>query len=145
MSDAHWNDDDLINRLYGVGPADDHVERCADCGRRWSEMLARRGKILEAPAVPEALLSAQRRAILGRMRAPEERRAWRMVPSFAAAALLVVAIGINTPAPKPVPAIASSDAQFSNDAQFFNDIFSSISGAAPRAVAPVEGLFEVDR
>ncbi len=139
MNDAHWRDDDLIDRLYGLRPADGHLEGCEECGRRWRELEERRGKTLAAPAVPEAFLASQRRAVFGRLRAPERTRAWPLAHGFAAAALLIVAVSINRPAPQAAPMIASSDAQF------FSEVFSSISGVEPSAVAPVEGLFEVSR
>jgi anti-sigma factor RsiW len=138
MNEAHWQEDDLIARLYGVGPENNHLDTCAECGRRWRELVERRSAVLQAPAVPEALLAAQRRAVLARVRGGEPHPLWRFAPAFAVAALLLVSITVNFPSPAP-PVVASSDAQL------FSEIFTSISSAEPHAVAVVEGLFEVSR
>lgn len=141
MRDAHWTDDELVARLYGAGPENPvHLDGCAQCGARWQGLLERRKLLLGQPSLKEGLLEAQRHAILSRLDGPSDARAaFRMIPSFALAALAVVALGISTPSPKPLPAVAQTDAQM------WNDVFARIAETAPAGVAPVEKLFEVRR
>ena len=138
MEDRHFSDEELIDRLYGTGCEDDHTDRCAACGERWRALVERRRGMLAEPEVPEAVLAAQRHAVLARIDRPAM---WpRPLAAMALAALWLVGVMLQAPAPKPEPSVAGM-----SDTQLFADAFAEASRSTPRAVMPVEGLFEVKR
>jgi hypothetical protein len=139
MPDRHWSDDELISRLYGVGPQDGHLEECEDCGQRWRRFLAARERILKPPEVSQELLLRQRRRIYEKLEESEESRAWSFAPALAVAIMLVLAFVVSGPTPSPEPSLASSDAQF------FSEIYSLVNTAEPQATEPIRGLFEAQQ
>ena len=138
MEDKHWNDDVLVERLYGLGAEDDHLERCTDCRQRWEQILARRESVLERPRAPEAFLAAQRQEIFARLEAvTTESPVLYFAYAAAVTVVLTVAVVFSLPTPEPMPSVASSDTQV------FEEAFSMASSAEPQALAPIRGLFEV--
>lgn len=140
MAVNHWSDDELIGRLYGLGPADRHLEECQACRERWQQLCAVRERVVRAPQVSEQFLAGQRQAIYDRL----ERvgvSSWRLsfAPALGMLAVIVVALLLSRPAPGPQPSLASSDAQF------FTDVYSVVQSTEPYAVAPIHGLFEVEQ
>ncbi len=140
MEDGHWSDEDFVGRLYGVGPANDHLEACEPCRRQWERYLERRQtlRIAELEIAP-AFLAAQRTAVLSRL--PKEPRLLRfgLLPSFAALLLALVILTLFRPAPgsRSVPAPP--------DTELYEDVFSLVSSTSPSAVEPLESLFEVQQ
>jgi hypothetical protein len=58
-------------------------------------------------------------------------------PAFAAAlGVLVLALVLSRPAPKPEPSMAA------NDSQFFTEVYTIVEASEPAAAAPIRGLFE---
>jgi len=140
MSAEHWNDEQLVARLYGLGPADDHLARCADCRARWERIEHARGRLLgrELP-VSERLLSEQRRAVFDRLETDDRFDLFRLIPSAAVVVLLLVALLVLQPGPVPAPQEAVSDREL------FQEVYSMVSDPAPRALEPVRSLFEVQQ
>lgn len=137
MEDKHWNDDALVERLYGLGAEDDHLERCTDCRQRWEQILARRQSVLEPQRAPEAFLVAQRQKILARLEAIAiESPTLHFAYALAVAVIFATGIVLSLPTPEPVRSVASSDTQI------FEEAFSMASSAEPQALAPIRGLFE---
>ena len=134
----HWSDDDLISRLYGVGPGDDHLDTCPECARRWEILERRRARLLaSAPAVPDGLFLAERRAIRMRLGAPKRKWRFDTVSTVASAVLLtLVVLMMFQPGPKPQPTDAA-------DAKLFEEVFDLVASPEPSAVEPVRSLFEV--
>jgi hypothetical protein len=139
MITKHWDDDDLIRHLYGVGPAGGHLEDCAECAGRWQALLTARQGVLEPPSVSEELLAAQLRAIRGRMGASRNKPGWLGYASaaLATAAIIVVAVLLRGPGPAPAPVLS--------DAEVYAEAYSVAAGAEPDALAPMHELFEVER
>ncbi len=135
----HWNDDELMERLYGLGPEDGHLRECAACGARWRALLQARGRVLEPPPIAEELLAAQRRAIYTRLEQPVSRRGWfSFAPAaVATAAVLLLAVLLRGPAPR-----TNSEP---SDTELFADVFVLAQGTEPQAVEPIHALFEVDQ
>jgi hypothetical protein len=137
MYDKHWSDEQLVARLYGVGPEDGHFEVCPSCARRWEAMRRRYESLRPAGIdVSEEHLAAQRRAIrtrLGEKRHPLPRV---LVPVLVTALLAMIVI-VYRPAPTPPPAEEKV-----SDSQLFDDVFRRISGAEPNAIGPIRSLFE---
>ncbi len=142
MYDEHWSDDQLIDRIYGVGPADGHLERCPSCARRWEEFRRRNQSLRQVGIeLSDEHLAAQRRAI--RARLGERRRVLPHVLVPALVTLLLAAIVIlDRRAPEPPQPAAPESAEKISDAQLFGDVFNSISGTEPTAIGPIRSLFE---
>lgn len=141
MSDRHYTDDDLVARLFGVGPEDEHLDSCEACSRRWNQIrqrhLLRRSSELE---VPVELLAAQRRAILARVEKKPRKSPLRWIPLPVGALLvLVMALVVFKPAPQRQTTDAISDDQA------LQDVFTVASRMEPAGLKPVESLFEVKK
>jgi len=140
MADRHWSDDELVSRLYEVGPEGAHLKECEHCAQRWRRLLAAREQRLRAPEVSEEFLAEQRRAIYRRLdRAPARSPSWPLAPALALAVMLLLAVVLSRPAPEPEASLASSDAQF------FTEVYSVVQSTEPRAAGPLHGLFEVQQ
>lgn len=141
---GHWTDEQLIGHLYGVGPVDSHIDRCASCLARLSIMRSRRAAIEQSssePAQDFEFFAAQRRRIYRRIAEPAhwwqsaQLKAW----ASAAAGLLVFAGGLlfveNHRSPQPAaPAIS--------DAQLAQDVGRMAEDSEPLPTAPLQALFE---
>ena len=134
---GHWNEQDFISHVYGVGPEDGHLETCAECRSRWIEVRARRESVTREPEVPLDLLAAQRRSIHRRL-GESPRRSARLAPAFAAALLLVFGFVFMRESPPPASPLNTS----ASDAQLFSDIYALEQSSEPRAVTPIRALFE---
>jgi hypothetical protein len=138
MADKHWNDDELIGRLYGVGPEDGHLEECRDCAGRWRQLLAVRRCVLEAPEPSQEFLAAQRRALCERIERGDA-PSWRVpfIPSMAGAVMmLLLGFLLSGPRPAQQPSMAaSSDVQLT-------EVYAAVQDVEPAAVEPIHGLFE---
>ncbi len=137
MYTEHWSDDQLIDRLYGIGPEDNHLEKCPSCAQRW-EAIRRRNESLRSSEieVSEEHIVAQRRAIRARLGKKRRVLPKVLVPVLATLLLATIVILNNhTPAPRPVVEKVS-------DAQLFDDVFNRVSGTEPTAMGPIRSLFE---
>jgi len=134
----HWTDDQLIDRLYGVGPGDGHLETCAECQARFASIETRRRQLPSDESVSDSFLAAQRRAIYARLDQP--RRWWHAWPlgRFAAsAAMVVVLAGTVAVYESHRRELAESRA----DAQLAQDVSQMSFESEPTATAPLKGLF----
>jgi hypothetical protein len=131
---GHFNDDELLDRLYGLAEEDAHLETCADCARRFEQMRERRASVAAPEEVPSGFLAAQRRKIYARLgEQPRRRMGW--VPAVGAACLLAVGVFMYRPAPAPPLDTAA-------DEQLFSDVYSIEQSTEPIAAAPIHDLFE---
>lgn len=155
MSNRHWTDEELIHRLYGVGPdapqREAHLDSCPECSRRWLAVERRRGELLESmqsASVDHALLRAQREAVFSRMETgPSWRRSllWtRLVPTGATALLLAFAVILYRPVPESPARQSPPAVQQVSDEELFRDIASMVNEDAPRAAKPIQGLFDAE-
>jgi hypothetical protein len=135
MNPGHWSDQDFIDDIYGVGPADRHLEACAACRARHAGMRARKQLLVREPPISQEFLAAQRRSIYRRLQQPS-RLVSRLAPAFA---VLVLLIGMFVMRQSPPPAPQRDQA---SDAQLFSDIYALEQSSEPRAAAPVRALFE---
>ena len=134
----HWTDDQLIDRLYGVGPVDGHLETCADCQARFASIETRRRQLPGDESVSDSFLAAQRRAIYSRLDQP--RRWWQAWPMgrFAASAVMIVVLaGTGVLYESHRREIAESRA----DAQLAQDVSQMSFESESPATAPLKGLF----
>jgi hypothetical protein len=137
MYDRHWSDEQLVARLYGIGPEDGHLEVCPSCARRWEAIRCRYESLRPAAIdVPEEYLAAQRRAIRARLGAKRHPFPRVLVPVLVTLLLAAIVI-VYKPAPTPPPA-----AEKASDSQLFDDVFRMVSGTEPNAIGPIRSLFE---
>ena len=148
----HWEDGDLLRRLYGLEPegsvSEEHLTSCRECSGLWKALrLARAETLSEAGVdlVPEARLIEQRRALWARIDHPH--RFWfsKWAPVAATAVMLVTGFVLIHPARPlvaPVTQTTSSTAAPISDAELFSDLSAMASPAAPQAAEPIRGLFE---
>ena len=140
MENRHWTDEDFVDRLYGVGPANDHLEACEPCRRQWERYLRRRQSLRAAtPEIAPDLLAAQRNAVLVRLQDRPHPFRFGLLPSFAALLLVMVILTVFRPAPQPRSVLAPPDTEL------YEDVFSLVSSTSPSAVEPLESLFEVQK
>jgi hypothetical protein len=141
----HLSDDELIDRLYGLG---DRVHDCAECDRRLQAMERRRAEIASSTPVSGDFLAGQRRGIYSRLgQPPKPRLSWAPATvgalCVAAAGLIAYHSSPRTTAPLPVAAPHSvSHADPAADAQLFSDVYAMEQSAEPRAAAPIHALIE---
>ena len=131
MSDIHYTDDQLLDRLYEAGRADGHIEVCEECRGRWESFVRRRRELLQPPPVSDAWLGAQRALIRERIERPSPLR-----PALVFVTLALLALLLNRPVERPTAVVASSDAQL------LSEIYTMIQNDEPRAAMPVRALFE---
>ncbi len=142
MMQEHWNEDRLIDHLYGIAPADDHLRSCEECGARLGGMrTARRSAVVAEGEVAAHFLAAQRRRIEACIERPRE-WSFGVTQALGVAATVLLAVLLSTPAPEPEPSLASSGAGVvSVDAQLFAEISEMVESTEARAAAPIHALF----
>jgi hypothetical protein len=132
----HLNDDQLLDRLYGLA-AHPHMESCPDCAARYREFERRKGELAEPGPVSTDFLALQRRKIYARL---DERPHWGLKWAPALAAGCAIAIGLLVYRPTAAPTPASHPE--AGDAQLFSEVYSMEQSTEPRAAAPIHALFE---
>ncbi|MGA8596115.1 MAG: hypothetical protein WB676_15465 [Bryobacteraceae bacterium] len=143
MTARHWTEDELVAHLYGVGPADGHIEECGECSSRLQSMQDARA-LSEAAAASSIqpsfeFLAAQRRRIYQRLSKPAQ---FGFVRRFApaVAASLAIAGGllffeqqhsdVSRPMVKPA------------DTELVEDVGRTAMNPEPAPLAPLQALFE---
>jgi hypothetical protein len=141
----HLTDDELIDRLYGVG---DHAHDCSECAGRLGAMEQKRAQLAAALPVSADFLAAQRRGVYSRLGERLNAR-WNWAPATAAALCLAAAgvVAYSTsmyhgPARVSAPSVAVSHPDAAADAQLFSDVYAMEQSAEPRAAEPIHALIE---
>jgi len=133
---AHLNDDQLIEQLYGVSSSL-HVQNCEECAVRMHSLQARRSELAARPPVSNEFLAGQRRRIYSRLGEPVPSRMKWAPAAVAAACLLVAGMFVYHPM-----AVAPAVHVEVVDAQLFSDVYSMEDSTEPIAAAPIHALFE---
>lgn len=155
MNGSHWSDQELVERLYGVGREDAvHLETCGECGHRWQRLLEQREAVRQEGEVPDALLAAQRRTIYQRLDRGWSGAPYRRWAPVLALLLVLIAGAILTQRVQRDAGAKSATllSQVSTrqpgavmdaaDAQLLSDVYDLEQASEPRAAAPIRGLFE---
>ena len=133
----HLTNDELVDRLYGVGTGD-HLDGCRECSERFRRLSEHKAMAAEPMPASYEFLAAQRRNIYARMgEKPQARMKW--VPALAAAVCLLAAgVFLSHPASQVAkPEIV--------DPQLFADVYSMEQSMEPLAAKPIHALFEQDQ
>jgi hypothetical protein len=143
---AHLSNDELLDRMYGLGEKDvPHVRECEECSSRFQALERRRAEVAaEAPPVSNEFLMTQRRAVYARLdQAPSARLHWAPA-ALAVAFLLVMGVFLARPHPQNRPLLPPDPAQGVelSEEQLFSDLYSMEQSVEPRAAAPIHALFE---
>jgi hypothetical protein len=133
---AHLNDDQLIELLYGVSDSL-HAQNCEECAVRLHSLRERRSKLAGKPTVSNEFLAGQRRKIYSRLGEPAPSRMKWAPAALAAACLLVGGMFVYRPV-----AVAPAAHLEVVDAQLFSDVYSMEDSTEPIAAAPIHALFE---
>ncbi len=140
MGSRHWDDHELIERLYGLGPVDGHLDECEHCAGRMSALVSAREQVLAPPSVSEELMTRQRLAIRRSLETPGGNYRWIPYGSAVAiAAVLLLAVLLYRPAPAPKVSGPLSDAEF------FAEVYSLARSSEPVAAEPMHALFEEEQ
>jgi anti-sigma factor RsiW len=149
----HWSDDDLLDRLYGqdaaAGKDASHLDHCADCGQRWTELTRKQALCTaRAPEIDDATLRAQRERIWRRVEETKRPWIWRAAPAAATALMLIIGVALQTgPAPEtggqPMAQTQTASLDVSDD-QLFSEIASIANAEEPSGAAAIRNLFDVN-
>lgn len=134
----HWTEDDFTEWLYGLRSDGSHLGECAECAGKAGRLEGRKAAATRGAEVSPDFLARQRREIYVRMDNP--RRHWaqsRWGLSLAMLMLLVAAsFGLLRPHQSAGPLVNPADAKL------FSDLASMDQSTEPRAIQPIESLFE---
>lgn len=145
-ADAHWSDDRMLERLYGLDPPPgldgSHLDSCPECAPRWQALQAARAQVTQspAPAISEDRLRAQRVAVFDRLEHPARQGLLRFAPVAATALLLVMGIALHTP--RPVVEQQTAAVLTQSDRELFSEIAVLVEEDTPRATDAFRGLFD---
>jgi hypothetical protein len=152
----HFDDDVLIDALYGLGAVDGpesvaaRVRECAACEARWHAMVERRAAMTAPVEIEAEALAAQRANIYRRIEHPslwERLSGWTgpLVAGAAAACLLAIGLVVhNTPVPVRAPESAAAGVSTAaiSDTQLYSDVYAMEQSFEPSAASSIRVLFE---
>jgi hypothetical protein len=137
---AHLTDNELIDQVYGIAEACDHLRACESCAARLEAMHARKSAHAFAGEPAPAFFTQQHSQVLAKIENP--RRSYRWVPALAAACLAVAgffAYPTKTPVPPPHPVVAQVEP---SDAQLYAEVYSMRESTEPTAASPIRALIQ---
>ena len=142
---GHWTDEQLIEHLYGIGPAGEHIESCAYCRERLSSLVAARRALEQQAAMPDQvpfdLLAAQRRTVYARM---EREQRWTLSVGgrrWAAACAMVALLAGGTFLYQQRGHQAAVQSKVT-DAQLAQEVSQLAADGESPSTAPLQGLFD---
>lgn len=142
---GHWTDEQLVEHLYGVGPGDGHLDACAACRAKLTDMQACRGVAELNPLADESVsqdfLMAQRRAIYARISAPARWYAGVAFKRWASAAAMLLVLGgsVFVYQERQRPA---ADTDRLTDVELARDVSRMSQDSEGLPTAPLQALFE---
>jgi hypothetical protein len=139
MNSKHWTDEELLERLYGIGREDNHLQACAECDARWNDLVTSRRTLKSELQVSPSFLLRQRMAVMERIESSKSSFfTWRSVTAVAGACAMALGFVIYHPEQPKTVAVRT----VTSDSQFFAEIYSAVEQTEPRAVKPIRRLFE---
>lgn len=148
----HLTDDQLIERLYCASLSrageDAHFDACPECRDRARDLDRARARSVPESIPPPDYFDRQRREILARIAAPVERRILGSVWVPASLAVVLAAGLAIARWTLPEPSLDSAANSMNGtelieilEPGWFEDTYSAMSMAEPRAASPIRGLF----
>src|SRR6478672_2463250 len=123
MNSKHWTDEELLDRLYGVGREDNHLQTCVECDARWNDLVAARRTLKSEPEVSPSFLLRQRVAVMERIEPSKGSFfTWRSVTAVAGACVMALGFVIYRPEQPKTVAVST----VTSDSQFFAEIYSAV-------------------
>ncbi len=135
---THWTDEQITHWLYGLEPEAAHLDGCPDCRQRAESASARKSAATAAPDVSWEFLAEQRRSINKRLERPLYD--WARIRNFASVVMLLLVAVLSFNLLRP-PA-ATSPLATPADERLFSDLVAIDQSTVPRAVKPIQNLFE---
>jgi hypothetical protein len=147
MNSRHWNESELLDALYGLGPVDGHLDTCLECRARFDVLTARHRELRAADTgaiADHASLARQRRAIAERTEARSVASWWpemrvHVAGAVAGVATVVLAVLLIQPGDVPAP---PQPPRIGADQQLLTDVSVMVDSPVPTTVAAIRGLFE---
>jgi hypothetical protein len=134
---THWTENDFTEWLYGL-KSGSHLDECAACSRTARSLELRKAQATQGPEVSSDFLAEQRRTIYARLDRPRHWTQSRWILSFAMLVMVVLAgFGLLHERPSTTTPLASPA-----DEKLFSDLASIDQSNEPRAIKPIESLFE---
>jgi hypothetical protein len=133
----HWEERDFQHWLYGLRDDDAHLRECPECGAEAARLIERRKLGTAEPEVSPEFLAAQRREIYARL--GQKPHGWfplRWAVSVAMLLVVMLSVTIVYRDRHVQPLFTKSDQQL------FSDLESMDQSNEPRAISPIENLFE---
>jgi hypothetical protein len=148
----HWNQDDLLDRLYGLDPRSGldpaHLDACSECGKAWMTVSRKRdalvGKFAAGNNAQEERLRTQRSVVLNRVARHWAAPLWRMVPAGAMALVLVAAVMLHRPTPEPVETAQVLQPAAVSDAELFSEAATMADLDGTRTTGTIQALFDAN-
>jgi hypothetical protein len=142
---GHWTDEQLIGHIYGIGPADGHLEQCSKCKERLSAMQRRR-QIVETASSDLYekdihFWAAQRRNVYERLSRPEPWWSQGTIRRWASAAATILVLAGGVFFYQENQKKHWTENQIS-DVQLAQEVSSMSQDSGSPATAPLEALFE---
>jgi hypothetical protein len=142
MTAKHWTEEELVAHLYGIGPEDGHISKCAECSERLQTMQSARSQCEslynDADQVSFDFLAAQRRRIYERISQPRGReRMRRFAPALAASLVLAGGLFLYDQQHDQSAVLVKP-----SDNQLVEDVGRVAMNPEPAPVAPLRALFE---
>ena len=145
MNTRHWSDDQLLQRLYGVGPEDWHLDNCPECRKRWEVLVERRRTIPSPVEVNASFMALQRNRIHERLK-PLAPLLFRLRPVALLSCLAVISLAAvllrTMPQQRLAPQPVAQQQAANSDAQLLADIYSVLESREPSPVRTLHALFE---
>ena len=142
---SHWTNDELLASFYGVGPADDHLQECAECRACLASMQSSRESVelaaSPADGVTISLLAAQRRSVYQRLDQPVRWWSSMSVRRWAAGLTTACVLGGSLFLYEQNQEIKMAQERVS-DAKLAQEVASMATDTGVSSMAPLEGLFE---
>lgn len=141
---VHWTDEQIIDHIYGVGPADGHMDACRECAARLTALQHHRlfvdSAMLSQEALREDFVAAQRRAIYTKISQPQT--LWNLLTlrrlASGAVTVIVLAGGFLFYQERQASDVAKSQV---SDAQLAQEVSQMAFDGEPQSTAPLKALF----
>lgn len=142
---SHLSEEQLIQHVYGIGLADEHLNACPECRARLDALEERRALSTQVSEPEPAFYVRQRQAVMERLQQRQGWWNWRGASAVATCTVLAVGLYLYSPWKQadPVAVERAERAEMLRDAKLFEEAL-DLSKAEPAAAAPVSELLSAE-